>query len=616
MEHIKKYFQNKNNVKINQIKNCVISENEKNEILEKIMNKKNNILSKEFICDLELLQGNYGEYENSIISKINYTNTNIGYYYLKDILLNPLNDKHQLEERQQIIKSIIENKNFDEINNQLKEIKKNEDELLWLWKNNDQEVNNFLDSVYFSNRFLKRFNNNEKLLNIFNYYKIFVAPLLGILYPVVAIILPYIIIRVFLRLPISFSVYYRIVTSTMGGNIFPMMSNNNLYKLSKFISSFLYVFFYLHNTYFSFIQALNTNKIINIIHQKMNCIYSYIKLARKINNLLEDIIPVKLEIFGKYIDHEIFNQEPAFISDKGIILSEYKKIVVNKDKLIPIIKYIGKVDSYFSIAQLYNFNKENKYYCLSKYIESDKPEINVNNIWHPYLNRSKVIRNNIQIGNQEKQNVIITGPNAGGKSTLIKSLILSILFSQTLTIAPCENISFTPFELLTTYLHIPDCKGKESLFEAEMNRSLSYINKLKSLQKENKFSMLVMDEIFNSTNPEEGISGAFAICKQFSKFTNNISIITTHFNYLTKLSKYNFENYKIPVIKDNNSILYTYKLQKGISHQFIALDLLREKGFDTEIIKQSQIIYKKIKKIKKNKDKSGQQNIDHREINI
>ena len=51
MEHIKKYFQNKNNVKINQIKNCVISENEKNEILEKIMNKKNNILSKEFICD-------------------------------------------------------------------------------------------------------------------------------------------------------------------------------------------------------------------------------------------------------------------------------------------------------------------------------------------------------------------------------------------------------------------------------------------------------------------------------------------------------------------------------------------------------------------------------------
>ena len=85
--------------------------------------------------------------------------------------------------------------------------------------------------------------------------------------------------------------------------------------------------------------------------------------------------------------------------------------------------------------------------------------------------------------------------------------------------------------------------------------------------------------------------------------TNNISIITTHFNYLTKLSKYNFENYKIPVIKDNNSILYTYKLQKGISNQFIALDLLREKGFDAEIIKQSQIIYKKIKKPRKKERK-------------
>ena len=110
-----------------------------------------------------------------------------------------------------------------------------------------------------------------------------------------------------------------------------------------------------------------------------------------------------------------------------------------------------------------------------------------------------------------------------------------------------------------------------------------------------------MDEIFNSTNPEEGISGAYAICKKMSKFKNNISIITTHFNYLTKLNKHGYENYKIKIHKVNNKIIYPYKLEKGISNQFIALDLLKQKGFDNEIIEESHKVYKKIKKIKKKK---------------
>ena len=207
-----------------------------------------------------------------------------------------------------------------------------------------------------------------------------------------------------------------------------------------------------------------------------------------------------------------------------------------------------------------------------------------------------------------KLRAVITGPNAGGKSTFIKAIIISILFSQTITLSPSKNITLTPFELLSTYLNIPDCKGKESLFEAEMNRSLTYINRLKILDKKNKFSIVVMDEIFNSTNPEEGISGAYAICKKMSSFQNNISIITTHFNYLTKLNKHGFENYKIKINKINNKIIYPYKLQKGISDQFIALELLKQKGFDSEIISESNKIYKKIRKQKKKKKVKKQGN--------
>jgi DNA mismatch repair ATPase MutS len=70
------------------------------------------------------------------------------------------------------------------------------------------------------------------------------------------------------------------------------------------------------------------------------------------------------------------------------------------------------------------------------------------------------------------------------------------------------------------------------------------------------------------------------------KFPNSISIITTHFTKLTDLEKTsNFSCYKIPINRDSNGdIEYTYKLEPGVSDQFIALELLGKKGFDRDIV--------------------------------
>ena len=130
----------------------------------------------------------------------------------------------------------------------------------------------------------------------------------------------------------------------------------------------------------------------------------------------------------------------------------------------------------------------------------------------------------------------LLGDNGAGKSTFIKALSLSILFSQTICIVPASNFVLTPFTLINTYLNIPDCKGKESLFEAEMNRVFRHLNQVRGLRG-SEYAFGVMDEIFNSTNPEEGVSGAYVIGKKLAKYKNSICLITTHFNYITKLEK-------------------------------------------------------------------------------
>ena len=110
-----------------------------------------------------------------------------------------------------------------------------------------------------------------------------------------------------------------------------------------------------------------------------------------------------------------------------------------------------------------------------------------------------------------------------------------------------------------------------------------------------------MDEIFSSTNPDEGISGAYSIAKNISQNTNNISIITSHYSYLSKLEETGrFKNYKIPISRDSdNNIVYEYKLVSGVSNQFIALELLKKKGFDTNIVDEAQDICKKMNNSKK-----------------
>ena len=234
---------------------------------------------------------------------------------------------------------------------------------------------------------------------------------------------------------------------------------------------------------------------------------------------------------------------------------------------------------------------------LQEFIKAEDPFIQCKNIWHPLINDEKVVTNDITLG--EPRNMIITGPNAGGKSTFIKSITLSLILSQTLGISLGTSMKMTPFKLINTYLNIPDISGKESLFEAEMNRAREHIDKLEKMDKQD-FSFFIMDEIFSSTNPEEGISGGFAVCERLGELKNSINIITTHFNYLTNLTDSgNYKAYKIPIDRnDNGDIVYKYKLETGVSDQFIALELLKTKGFDKNIVARAQEVCKEIGKEK------------------
>ena len=561
----------------------------------------------------------------SVVKSIDKTYTFMGKSKLHHVLKNPVADIKILKSLQKNIRAIRNSSRYSEIVEYLEVLREQEKSVLWLLREKTNEETHIIDQLYFKNRFLKHLNSNEVVMNIYNYFRIIFSPVYGLLSPVMFMLVPFIYLRIFTGIRIPFTTYMKLFRMTLFGGIpdpidmirttqqaynsrNPEMIRNLLgrdasrggnIKLSKIASMLFSLVLYIQNVINSFEISGRTRETIDAIHVKLNSCAEYITTANKLieltNTILERNNDTPQNPFP-ILANSTFREKPSLTSNKGYILVSFKEIRENSEKFYNLLSGVAETDYLVNTIQLLNNTvTTGPKYCFADYLVNDRPLIDARDIWHPCLDHDRIIMNSINL-DKSRPNLVITGPNAGGKSTFIKSITINVLLSQTLGITAASEFRITPFSLINTYLNIPDVKGKESLFEAEMHRAREHLLKLQNLPSD-QFSFLIMDEIFSSTNPEEGISGGYAICEMLGKYTNSISIITTHFTKLTKLEESsNFSCYKIPINRDENGeIVYTYKLEPGVSDQFIALELLGKKGFDREIVNRAINLCKDIR---------------------
>jgi hypothetical protein len=228
------------------------------------------------------------------------------------------------------------------------------------------------------------------------------------------------------------------------------------------------------------------------------------------------------------------------------------------------------------------------------YISSPSaPSLDMVGLRHPSIPDDRVVKNTWRLGKGGSRNALLTGPNAGGKSTLLKGALTAALMAQTLTFTPCATACrITPFRFLSCHINVPDAQGRESLFEAEMRRAKRNIDEIRALAPD-EHALVVMDEIFSSTNPVEGIAGAYAVAKGMGDHDNVLSIISTHYTYLARLGSSakgrRFRNFRMPVTLDDTGAVtsHPYTLERGVSRQYVALELLRASGFGDDVITEA-----------------------------
>ena len=98
------------------------------------------------------------------------------------------------------------------------------------------------------------------------------------------------------------------------------------------------------------------------------------------------------------------------------------------------------------------------------------------------------------------------------------------------------------------------------MFQNEIKRIEDYIIKI---EKTNGFCFSVIDEIFSGTNNRDAEKAGDIYCNKLSKYDNNISLITTHLDKITK-QRERFKNYKMLIRNNNKTVLGNNTQKKTI----------------------------------------------------
>jgi len=521
--------------------------------------------------NLEIYKDYNGDTSNTVFAKINKTATISGEIFLKHRLDNATTDTAVLTAQRLEAEAINDDSAFAFLKNKLTDITPLERNIIpYCHKFTAQEQ--VIGGTMVNFRPLNFLNNSEKFLNLYNNYNIF-APIYNLISPLLVILIPFLLAKLYFIKDINFGKYKSIFSFIfIGVPSFSMPPNKSMMEMAKFIFT---IAMYLYTLYTATSFSLTTQKILKIIHERLVNLKKYLGIIRELQDKFKSVVDIfKGDIYYDILDDPVYDKPYRMISNKGKLLRHYTIINSDNDNIKKSLTILGKLDCLYSIATLVR----NHGYNFAEFISNRQtPAMFSKNFFHP--NITAAIPNTIDIGFKGRRNVILTGPNAGGKSTLIKTLSISVLMAQTLGIAPCEKIYLTPFTYMNTYLNITDIKGKKSLFENEMERVSSHIERMNELRPD-EFAFIIIDELFSGTNPKEGMATSFAVADKLSTFPNSISVITTHYHQLTELTDY--ANYKME--------LDTYKLKAGISTDNIAVDLLKKRNFDQSIIDKAREI--------------------------
>ena len=254
----------------------------------------------------------------------------------------------------------------------------------------------------------------------------------------------------------------------------------------------------------------------------------------------------------------------------------FNNILKEIPKYLPVIEELydclGNIEALISVA---SFRESLPYYGVPEFKKTD--DYLVEELYHPLV--ESPVANSLK----EKRSVLLTGSNASGKSTFLKSVALNAIFAQSIHTVMAKTYVTDMYEVYSSMALHDNLEGEESYFIVEIRSLKRIIDKEKSKHK----IMGFVDEVLRGTNTVERIAASSCILENMAK--ENLKIFAaTHDIELTDLLKEDYSNYHFEEEVKDQDVLFDYHLKSGKAMTRNAIALLNITGYDKDLVNKAK----------------------------
>lgn len=271
------------------------------------------------------------------------------------------------------------------------------------------------------------------------------------------------------------------------------------------------------------------------------------------------------------LEHELFQELRAFVAK-------------HSEELLRTARSVAELDVLASLAEVSERNR----YVRPKITE--RAEVVIRNGRHPVVEQVQrdvpFVPNDTRLDTEDSQLLIITGPNAAGKSTYLRQVALIVIMAQMGSFVPADEAVIGICDRIFTRVGAHDelVRG-QSTFMVEMSETANILNN------STERSLVLVDEVGRGTSTYDGIAIAWAVAEEIYRIGCRC-LFATHYHQLTDLETYlpKVKNYRAVVREEGDRVIFLYRILPGGTDRSYGIQVARLAGLPPNVIERAKEI--------------------------